>query len=588
MSEALEDRIDRILREMLDSHLDLLALVLAESGVPQDEQILRLENLIQVLRNRVFQPTIFDAGRRVPTALEERDGKQVLVLNSELFARVSNDEVTNTLARPIATLLGLSVFSVTLALQTRDELTIKSLTTKVVRKADHLPVKAADVPSYVDQKIAVFAQRLHIMAAQLGRPGNFEIQSSEEVREALRGATGWPEWSELSELQMSQVAVTGLRMACLERPWESHVALLAELLWDSLGLTAHSFFRHAGRALRGANVPEIDRVLEAMVEAVRQQEKWLTTSLKDWGVFSDIYQSWKDLAHTERRAFGVTTHDLNPKDVSVIRPARDAFGINAPSTLPWDFPVVCWTVREQTALRDLFVGLARTLPIPEAEAYPDFSSMELEDLDLNVEEDLLNLGVHVAPLSSELIASDQKSMERAATAVIRKLAQQFDALSQADQESVNERLRRSYDEFFPGFTEIWERHFFSLQELSRKDQFHHLITDIQTVLNVPIVFDPFLKPSQDDVAPFPTLTLIVAIPAESTQTPFYVPVSALNSTHSGVPIRVRAVRAPVDTGVACSWLCDRTLALNKLQGQAVDLLTRAIHGDCMRFALFVG
>lgn len=587
MSEALEERIDRILREMLDSHLDLLALLLAESGVPQDEQILRLESLIQVLRNRVFEPTIFDSGRRVPTSLEDRDGKQVLVLNSELFGRVSNDEVTNTLARPIAALLGLSAFSVTLALQTRDELTIKGLTTKVVRKADHLPVKAADVPSYVDQKIAVFAQRLHILARVLGRPGSFEIQPSEDVRAALRGAAGWPEWSELSELQMSQVAVTGLRMACLERPWESHVALLAELLWDSLGLTAHSFFRHAGRALRGANVPQIDHVLEAMVDAVRQQETWLNTSLSDWGVFGDIYQSWKDLARTERRAFGVTTHDLPPRDVSVIQPAREAFGLDAPTTLPWDFPVVCWTVREQTALRDLFVGLARTLPIPEAEVYPVLADLELNELELNVHEDLVNLGVHMAPLSSELIASDVKSMERAASAVIQKLASQFEALSQADQESVNERLRLAYNEFFPGFSEIWDRHFYSLHKQPRKEQFVKLIQEVQTVLNVPIVLDPFLKPSQSEVAPFPTLTLIVAMTAETTQTPFYVPVSALNSTHSGVPIRVRAIRTPLESTAACVWLCDRTLALNKLQGQAVDLLTRAIHGDCMRFALFI-
>ncbi|QED27494.1 hypothetical protein FRD01_09625 [Microvenator marinus] len=585
MSETLQDKIGRIVRELFDTHLDLFAHLLAEAGVEPEEQTSRLDTLYQLMQRIEYEPTIFEGGRRIALSLSE-DEPQVLKLNEELIGRISDAEIVATLGRPIAQVLGLSSLSMTLALKTRDEQSLKSLTTKIAKKAENAPVRAVDVPSYVSVKIGVFTSRLESIAALLGQETSFDVEISDELRGALKGSAAWPEWQDIQDIEAFKGVSTALRTSLGQTKWESTSELIVELLWDSLGLTPHSYFKHAGRAIRGANVSEAAALLDAMFAALKVQEKWLSTELSTWPSFQDIKTAWSELAQNERRAFGMMLHDLPAPSVSVLEVARDAFGLDQPTTLPWELPLVCWTVREQGALRDLFVGLSRTLPIPQDDGYPVLGSLDLEGATLDYSEDLANLGVHLAPIDTEMLPIAEDAITRASAAVISRLCEQFDGLDEAAQTDMLQRIRDSYDGFFPNFREVWERHFFGLSNRPRPEQYFILVTGIQSVLTVPMVIDAFLKPSQDEPSPFPTLTLVVAVQntEEGVQTPFYVPLSALNSTITGPPIRVRAVRTSPGSGA--TWLCDRTLALNKLQGQAIELLTRSIHGDSMRLALF--
>lgn len=577
MAETIGDRVDRLIRETLDTHVDLLAQLMAEAGLENEIQLTRLDRLIRSLRERRFESTIFEAGRRMPTSVQLGVDPPRIVLNEELLSRVSDDEVLAALARPIAQILEIAPMSVSMSLQIRDEKVIKGLSTKASRRNDAPMVRANDLPAFITYKMEVFGTRLSMLAAALGTHRTFEISTAEETQSALRGRPGWPEWADVMNLRCAADAIAGLREALVDTPWEEHSEKLAELTWDSLALSGQTFLRHAGRELRGENVPKIVDVLTAFLRAIKAQERTLTEDLASWSVFSEIHEAWLSLDDEERRTFCGNSAKFDRRPVSVVDEAGIAFGIREPASLPWEMPLVCWTSREQTGLRDLFVGIARTLPgRPSAHFFP-LSSLTRDESPLGTgESNAWSLSVDGVGVDSG--RNDADDLARAYSASLATLVSQFLALPANHQTEAVRRLRRVYDEYFPQSTEIWARRFAG----ETGGDFHALLTGIQHMVSSPVMFDPFLRPSQGELAPFPTLTVVAARQGEARMVPFWVPVSLLASTIKGPPIRIRLVRV---TEGGCTWDCDKTLSLGKLEGQSVDLILRAIHGDALQFVL---
>ncbi len=110
MAEPFEQRVERIVRHVLDTRVDLLAIMMAELGLPEEVARRRLTALVHALRYPRIEETIFEGGRRMATAVEEGD-PPVIRLNEELLQRVGDDEVLTALARPIADITELARFT---------------------------------------------------------------------------------------------------------------------------------------------------------------------------------------------------------------------------------------------------------------------------------------------------------------------------------------------------------------------------------------------------------------------------------------------------------------------------------------------
>lgn len=577
MAEAVRDRVDRLIRETLDTHVDLLAQLLADTGASSESIVQRIDRLIRALRARRFEATIFEDGRRMPTSVQTNFDPPRILLNEELLGRVGDDEVIAALARPIGILLDVAPMSVAMALQMRDEKFIKNLTTKASRRTDGVQVRANDVPSFVAYKMEVFGTRLSVLAAALGTHRTFEITAGEETRETLRGRAGWPDWADVNALPFAKGAVEGLNDALQGTIWYAHADKLAELTWDSLALSGQTFLRHAGRDLRGENVPRLVDVLTAFLRAIKAQERALTEDLSTWSAYSEVHDAWIALDDEERRTFGGNGSKVDRRPVSVVEAAGNAFGILEPTSLPWDVPLVCWTVREQGALRDLLVGIARTLPgRPSAHFFP-LSHLTREEGRL-ADGEATAWRLEVDSIGVDSSSSDVEHLGRAYSATLATLISQFLALPHNHQDEAVRRLRKAYDDYFPQSTEIWTRRFAGHGAWD----IHVLLTSIQQMVSSAVVFDPFLRPSQDELAPFPTLTVVAARHGDARMVPFWVPISLLASTVKGPPIRVRVVHV---TEAGCAWECDKTLSLPKLEGQSTEAILKSVHGDAVQFVL---
>lgn len=577
----IEERLDRLIRETWDTHLEILGLLMAENQVPREEHVSRLDTLVSCFAKREVESTLFEEGRRVPTLLDEETDPPVLKVNSELLGRVGDSEILFALARPIAIILGISPLSVSLALQTRDERSLRNLANKATRKLDETPVRSLEVPAYLNDKMAVFTTRLSTVAASLGgEPEGLEIELSDEFHDSVKNTTGWPEWIDIGDAFGGTVEALGssLEGTGLEDEAES----LVEQLWDGLGVGTQSFMRNAGRVLRGNNTERLVDILAAFSTAAAATDSSYSDRLASWSNLSDLNDAWINLNRVEEMVFGVSTVDPERTPVSVIAPATKSFGLDEPDSLPWNVPVCCWSAREQNALRDLFVGVTRTLPSAAEHEFFSYESIwkpEVPALQID-EESRRSLGIQVVAIGMELVTPEPDVWSQAWSSSMRTLLNQYDALPEAHQTEMNRMLRKAYDDFFPEAHTIWARRFYDWESKSNRDAYEQLMGEIQRVMNAPVMFDAFVRPTVGEMAPFPTLTFTV--PVSDEKTPVWIPLSALASTVHGAPVRVRAVHVQG----SCHWVCDRSLHLNKLESQPVDLIVRSVHGDALQFAIF--
>lgn len=575
------------MRSLLDTHVDLLALLLAESGVQKEEQVTRLDTLIRCVESKSLEDTLFDGGRRVAFTLDEDTSPPKLELNAELLERVDDDEILFALAAPIAKILGLSQLGVAITLQTREERQFRNLMTKASRRLDVAPVRATDVPAFIHIKMRIFAERLGAVTAKIGHAASFEIHVDQELLEGLEDKPGWPEFADMASVPVLLEARNRFAGALAESKYARSVDTFVELVWDSLGVSPQSFFRNAARALRAENVGDLVEALSALEAAISSTDLSFSASLADWSSYSEVYDAWRGLLRVEKSLFGISTRDPDRGAVSVLEPARDAFGLDDPPSLPWADPLVSWTVREVGALRDLFAGSAQTMPGAPTQEFVTFEELHRqEEQPLELDSNRASVSIQMLSVGSDVVPTDRLLEARAYSATLHTLLSQFDQLPQQHRVEAVRMLRRSYDEYFPAEKMVWSRRFKNLQKLEPFEAFMALSSELTRVFNLPVLFDPIVKPSVAELAPFPTLTFVLAMTPETEErTPFWIPFAALTSTSGGAPLRLRVVAAPADPGAQCGWICDRTLALDKLEGQPLDLVAQSVHGDCLHFAI---
>ena len=569
------------MRQVLDTRIDLLAIMMAEAEIDPDTTRARLTTLVHGLRNPRVEETIFAGGRRLAMAVEGDE----LVLNRELLLRVGDAEVLNALTRPVAQITQLPSVGVSLAFQIDDDQVMRDLTMKAQRRTDGEVVRASSLADWVHYRVETLTERLARLCDELGHPTDFDCAGADELRRQVEGSTVWPEWTDISDVAWCAAAVKRLTSALEGSAYAGQAETIAELLWDSLVLSTQSFVRHAGRTAR--TMPsslDIEELLVALATAVSGDEPF-STDLAEWPAYQDVYEAWQELNRHERAIFGpVLLGDETPR-ASVVTPARMAFGIDAPRELPWGSPLVCWTTREQRGLRDLLHGFIKTLPGDTEHALRGHTIGDISDaLPLSTDGDRQMLGVQVVALGSDATLMPAQSAERTWSSCVGRVLQQIESADPYTQEAVLASLRSAYDQLFPASQAIWTRRLFDLDEHEPHDKLVRLVTMVNNLFNVPLFFDPFGAPGSPEIAPLATLVLPVGMTAD-TRVSFFVPIVALTSTLNGAPIRVRAVEVPAQSDAPCRWLCDRALHLTKLGQQSVELIARSVRGDALQMAL---
>ena len=559
-----------------------------EIGIEPEEARNRLVQLVDALKDPIVEDTIFEGGRRLPTAVTETDPPR-LRLNRELLGRVGDDEILAAMARPVAQMTNLASVAVSLVFQSHDEQVLRDLATRASRRADAAAVRPAEVPAWVTYRIETLVDRLRRMCAHLGRASVFTAEGADSLRSAVLGSKTWPEWTDVSDIPWCQKVVAAVREALEDTPHAPYAEAVTELLWDSLALGPQSFLRHAGRTLRGSggNLDDVGSLLGALAAAVTiEGETEVSLSLQDWQAYADVWDAWENLNRHEKAMFGpVLLRDRSPA-VSVLQPARFAFGLDEPKELPWDAPVLCWTVREQNALRDLLVGFIKTLPGHTEDALEGHAELYSEsEPPLVSAAEQKAIGIQVVALHADTPLTPPASFTRAWSSCLHRILDQYLALEPTRQQAMNRALRHSYDELFPDSKPIWARRFYDLDQRKHVDAFKRLVTAPNELYRTPVLLDPFHAPNSPEPAPYPTLMFPVGV-SGSGKIPFFVPVVALCSTLNGAPLRVRVVEVPAGAGGNCEWLCDRGLHLAKLSKQAVELILRAVRGDALQMAVF--
>ncbi len=584
MSAKIADRIAAIVEELVQVHLDLLAVLLAEKGVQPAQQIALLDRLVRALDSYEIRDGLMVDGRRTPTTVEWIGGQPSIVLNGELLGLVEDVEIVFALSNPIAEVLDLSPVSVALALSERDERHIRDLTVKASKRVEHGAVRSNRVTAVYERKIRLFTDRIAGVALTLGMPDAFDMSNSEALAAKVATSPGWPDWVDVAGTPSLQRALAMMTTSLEGTPWQAHAVDVVEALWEGVGLSSHSFLRSAGRTVRSRQVAEPRALLSAFARVVSTHEPNFDIHLDTWPSFSDIGEAWTDLVAQERNLFGLGARDGQTPRIAVTEQAGGAFGMDDPAELPWDFPLLCWTVREQKALRDLLVGYCRTLPGADsrARARGEVTADTHPTLDIHTGRGSASIQVMVLGAEGTIIEHDEQ--EKAVGAAVGHLAEQFDTLSDEEQVEAVERLRAAYDELFPKAKVMWARRFHNISKIPVLRAFHYLVGEAGAVMGVPMLIDPFEGVDSVEFAEKPTLVSIVGTRPTGGKTAFWLPLAALGATRYGTPIRVRVVEVDREANM-CRWVNDRNLHVGKLQGQSVDVMMRSIHGDALQMVV---
>lgn len=569
---AFGARLHRVVRQVLDTRIELLAIMMIEAGIEAEAVRQRLALLVKALRSPVIDDTIFENGRRMATAVE--DGR--IRFNRELLQRVDDSEVLTALAKPVAQITELASVGVSLAFQIDDDQLMRDLTMKTQRRVDSEVVRASSITEWVQYRLDTMAERVVGLTNELGRPTDFDAVATDALREQVAAAPVWPEWSDVEAVDWCADAVRIVRESTSGTPIEDHAELLVGLLWDSVVLSTQSFLRHAGRTLRPfAAQLDLCEVVEALTVAVSTEES-VRTDVAGWTAYVEIAELWAELNREERAQFGHVVGPPVVQPASVIAAAGLAFGLDRPSDLPWSVPLVCWTTREQRALRDLLAGMVKLMPmrgtvdtgVPSA-AMALAVTGEAREIQLQVVDE--EPGVDAAP----------HAPRGAFGACVREVVQRFEASDEMLQEAALASVRGAYDEWFPASHEMWKRRLYAA-ERGGVAQFEALVAAIDDVFAVPMFFDPFQEPGDDQFRPMAGLVMPVALDGEVVT--ISVPIAALTATPHGGALTLRAVDVRTTPP---QWLGDRMLHLESLSQQPVEQVLRAVHHDAIQMLVTV-
>jgi hypothetical protein len=590
VSEPTELRIRRLVRELLTVRLDPFVTLLAEEEVPVDEQRRRLDTLVRALQQIEVDSTLSDRGRPVPVKVDADSKPPKIRVHRKLIDKVDADaDLLLAFHQPIAQILEVSPVGVGLVLQCRDERQLKSLAKKAARQLESEKTLLTQVPAVVEQRMNLFEERLGEFAERFGDSVFLLLSGSEEFGAKLsRASGGWPDWTAVEKSSFMKGAVDEIVVALEGIDGAPPAALLVELCWESLDLSAQSFLRHAAQKLRAQQTDlDVESALRRMAQIVEPNGGGMSRSVGDWGAYGDLSTAWDDLFREEQRLLAWTPGRRSTPAVSVFGAPLRTMRMCEPESLPWEAPLLSWSMRERNALRDLLRGMHQTLlehrtnTILEA---PEILVDSDETL-LDVDGGDVTLNVQVASGEQSLPDDYEALLGRALNACQQSMLAQFDRLEPSQKSRVLQTLRSAYGGYFGEAKQVWKRRFQAWKKWDEREAFTILSTELRHVLGPAIIFDAFQDPRETELRMVPTFTVVVPRPEGVDRTMLHVPLTALRNTFQDTPVRVRVVDVG-DDDEPCTWGGDVEVTLQTIEDYATEMVLKSIENDSVRLLVY--
>lgn len=608
MRETVNERVGGVIRGILRDHLEVLVVLLAESGMDSEEQRERVELLVSTLESARLENSLEERGRAVASQLTYEPsgyGKPapVLRLNGELLGRVDAQEIFGVLSRPVASLLGLSPVVVGLVFREQDARQLKMLAVGSAQGLEVQAVRLTAIRSWVTGRVESFLKHVRAVIELLAVRSPGEVGAVDSlVSQLMVSAEQWPEWFDVEDLPWMRELVAWAHAALEGAEEVPPAALLVEICWEGTALSVQSFLRHAARVLRGYS-GAVDRksLLHILAHAAGTGGGAFSADMAQWPGFAELEQAWSELWLREQLLAGGRNADQQVPVLSVFDAPGQALQLSAPETLPWDLPLLCWTPREYEALRDLLVGMTSSLRGQEGvvqHSRADFvCSVHAQDRGLVLTDGRFRIQVQPARLhgggaNRDLLQAEKElaAHQRAFRACYAEISAQFQGLEPATKQRVLNVLFSAYAGYLPQARAVWQRRFSGVKTLEPAEALRRLVLEFSSILRLPILLDPFETPEENELLAMPAFSLVVALSEASSArnvaegydaAMLRIPMAALKNLLGNVPIRLRVVSVPADAAQDCTWLCDHALGLRGLNAQPLEQLLRAIQNDML-------
>ena len=594
MIDEVQDRVERVFNALIQEHMDLLLVLMAERDKEPAEQRVRMDRVVRSLGACVVEEQLTQSGRPVPMIVDDTGVVPMIRLNASLLARVEDEGIRSLFMHPISDMLDLPLTSVALVLQYDDDKQIRNIYHSAVRRLSTKTTRATDVPAVVELRVGMYMHRLRQLARQLGPTTTVLLPPANSFTEALlRWPGGWPEWLDIRTETTISLTRETLENLLGDVEGVPAVETIMEGFWESLDLSPMSFLKQFGRLLRSKREPVSQSFIEHVIEVVAPGQIASIAPMSGWPAFAELQEAWETLCQYEFDSLGHHLHTAREVPViSTLMPPIDTMALRQPDSLPWSYPLVCWSVREVNALRDLLMGFVQAHRAQRSDE--DLASLVIEARD-DRDEPPLNITAPLKRIDMQVIGTDiavpegyDVLMERVYEAVFQRQMTMFCELDETTQRDALNRLRGSYDGFFPKTKEVWGRRLQGWESQPPEEALRRLATSVRTILDCPVLLDPFKSAEVGQLRMMPTFVFVVGLSEHLERVPFRIPLNTLVATSAtgAPPLILRMVQAPDAVGEPCTWLCDRKLTMDTLQGQPVQLTLRAVDGSMLRMLAY--
>lgn len=582
-SSLLVRRLGGLVQKMLSTHVDSLLALMVEQGVEPAEQRARMDILVRALGEARFEPQLFQGGRAIPISVDLDATPAQIRLNAALFEGIEDSALLRACHGPIAQILQLSPVAVGLVLQSEDERQLKMLVQQAARRAGGTRVWRTQIPALAEQYITLFEERLDALAEHYGYRGARDSSGRSEFLALLAAAEGsWPEWEEVYATKFMLRAIDALRDGMVDEEVTQNAPLLVELCWESLELSTRAFLHHAAQQLRAQSTcRDLSGALRAWADIFRKKGDAITEDAQDWPIFGELHQAWQALYRAEHRSLVQKAMEVQVPPISVFAPPGESLGLNEPASLPWEAPLLAWTVREHHALRDLLVGFKQALISDELSrsAAPASPGAEFSEEPLSVGGAPEAFEAKVMRQPRDYSDDYFQHLSRAVDACEARMLAQLMILDDAQRMRALQTLRAAYTGYFGGAKPVWQRRFQGWKSWEPGRALRVLSRELRHIMGPAMLFDPFSAPDEPTLSPMPNFVL-VAPRVERDQPLFaHIPLGALRRGMHGSGVQIRVV--DIEPG-RCAWAGDVTLTSTQIEEHPTEVLLHAVENDSVR------
>lgn len=587
MSNDVHGRISRFRRKAIDLQLPLLVGMMAEQGASEQEQIQRTATLVALLRELKVEPSLTSAkGRPVAVEVRRTESGPRVAINAEMLSKATDQALASAMATPMSRVLNLAPLSVGMVLQLDDEQGLRTLMGQF--KASGIRMASLNrIEELIQWRLLTFEERLSRFVEQLGgqvklpEPGRHEL-----IQSIVKGNVDWPQWTSLYDSPYLVRLVENISQGLQDDSWRDFADNLAEMLWESLIISPQSALRQAAQTMRTLPLKgDRGQLLKVLARSLGPEGVSVPGELSAWPSFEELQQSWQDLWREENTTIGAREKAAHAPLISVFEAPGKTMGLKEPKELPWAQPLLCWTLRERAALRDLLTGMKKALA--QERAYRKRGQIEepfIQEAQPLIEGERSEWLLQVPTRLPNFVGDDESAVDRAFAATLATYLNTFDGQDERMQTQILGRLRGAYQSYLSSTKAVWERRLAGELGPSPRKIYEAMVVGLARALEWPIFVDVFEEGiDSPSLAMMPCFTLLAVWQEGAEFAPVWLPIETVGESLSQAPLRIRNVA--VDEAGAARWLGDHQVDLGELRSLSTDGLLRRVQDGILMLTI---